>query len=311
MVFPTTIQQAAARPGIIRAGGTDLLDLARRAGISGPVVDLRDVSGQRNIQATEDGGLRIGGLVTLASLADDPQVAAMYPAVSLAAASIAGPGIRAVATVGGNLLQEVRCWYSRNPHFDCLRSGGRACWARMGDNLYHVAFDREICAAPSPSTLALAFVAHDALLETHDAALHPISGLHKVFDRQKRTQAGRPVLAAVILPAPSEGQLSSYLRVSARPLADWPLVELALRMDLAGGLVREARLVLGAVSQSPLRIPAAERALVGWAPGSFPPQEIERAIRDSARPLPMTSYKVDLAAAAVRDGIMAALENPP
>ena len=84
-------------------------------------------------------------------------------------ANSASPQIRAVATLGGNLLQRPRCWYFRSAEFRCLRKGGGHCYAISGENQYHAIFDNRFCAIVHPSTSATALAALGAEVELMDA----------------------------------------------------------------------------------------------------------------------------------------------
>lgn len=125
----------------VLAGGTDLLGGMKDAIHSQQpelLVGLKAVKGQGEIKE-EAGGVSIGALTTLAEIARHPLIKARYPLLAQAAVSVASPQIRNVATLGGNLCQEPRCWYYRNPenHFNCLRKGGRWCDALFAENRYH------------------------------------------------------------------------------------------------------------------------------------------------------------------------------
>jgi NADPH-dependent glutamate synthase beta subunit-like oxidoreductase len=126
------------------AGGTDLLGVLKdnvHERYPDVLVDLKPLAELRGI-TTAKAGLRIGALTTLAEVARHPAVRAGYPLLAEAARQVASPQIRNVATVGGNLCQEPRCWYYRAPedHFHCLRKGGEYCGALLGDNRYHSIF---------------------------------------------------------------------------------------------------------------------------------------------------------------------------
>ena len=111
MIRPQDVESASAAPGTFRAGGTDLL-ARRRLGLDhGDIVDLRDLSELRRVEVGESGA-RVGALVRLSDLAAHEQISRRYPALSLTVGSLATPQIRAVATVGGNLLQRTRCPYT-------------------------------------------------------------------------------------------------------------------------------------------------------------------------------------------------------
>jgi NADPH-dependent glutamate synthase beta subunit-like oxidoreductase/CO/xanthine dehydrogenase FAD-binding subunit len=131
----------------VNAGGSDLLSAMRdRITVDYPevVVDLKTIEGLGYIKKNGK-GLKIGALTTLADVAGSPEVAEEYKLLAEAAHSVASPHVRNMATVGGNLAQEVRCWYYRYPkHIGgpivCLRKGGKTCSALPGDNRYHSMF---------------------------------------------------------------------------------------------------------------------------------------------------------------------------
>src|SRR5487761_968603 len=162
----TIATSADAGSAEFRAAGTDLSE-RRRSGISrGPLIDLVPSPDMPGLDWTEDGAVRIGALTTIAAIASDSRIASGYPGLAAAAAGLATPQIRHLATLGGNLAQRSRCWYFRNPQTGCLKKGGSTCPARHGNHLYGVAFDLGPCVAPHPSTMATALLAYDASVTT-------------------------------------------------------------------------------------------------------------------------------------------------
>ena len=126
------------------AGGTDLLGgLKDRVHPDFPtlLIDIKPSAGGSHV-TLEGETIRIGALTTLSELADDELVNARIPLLAQAARAVASPQIRNMATVGGNICQEPRCWYYRAPDnaFHCLRKGGDRCAALLGDNRYHSIF---------------------------------------------------------------------------------------------------------------------------------------------------------------------------
>ncbi len=129
------------------AGGTDLLgDLKDGCLAEYPeaLVNIKTIPNLEYIKASRR-GLKIGALAKLADIAKSPAVRKDYPLLADAAHSIASPNIRNIATIGGNLAQDVRCWYYRYPQqiggpITCLRKGGKTCSALLGDNRYHSIF---------------------------------------------------------------------------------------------------------------------------------------------------------------------------
>ena len=135
------------------AGGTDQMGLLKDAVHSDPpqvLIGLKPVKDFSYIK-TEADGVRIGALSTLNDIAKDPTIQKTYPLLAQAAASVASPQIRNVATIAGNLCQEPRCWYYRNPdnNFDCLRKGGKWCDALFAENRYHSIFGG-MCVSAAP-----------------------------------------------------------------------------------------------------------------------------------------------------------------
>ena len=131
----------------INAGGTDLLGALKQGSLRDypeAIINIKDVSGLDAIKQ-DKAGVRIGALTKLADIVSSPIVKESYPALAEAAKSVATPLVRNMCTIGGNLAQDVRCWYYRYPQqiggpITCLRKGGHICNALMGDNRYHSLF---------------------------------------------------------------------------------------------------------------------------------------------------------------------------
>ncbi len=152
------------RPVRIIAGGTDLLTVMK-GDIFAPqtLVNIKTVPDLDHIQFDAANGLNLGPLVTLADLEHDALINDRYTALAQAARLSASPQLRNMATIGGNLLQQSRCWYYRGP-FDCWLKGGDECYAREGENKYHAILDQGHCITVNPSDPAQALIAFDATL---------------------------------------------------------------------------------------------------------------------------------------------------
>lgn len=132
----------------VMAGGTDLLGVLKDELLleyPETIVALRDIPGMSYVKK-EDGAVKIGAMTTLDEIENDETLKAdSLKAVSAAAYSVASPIIRTRATIGGNLCQDVRCWFYRYPGqvggtLPCMRKGGSECFAIRGDNRYHSVF---------------------------------------------------------------------------------------------------------------------------------------------------------------------------
>jgi xanthine dehydrogenase YagS FAD-binding subunit len=163
-----TVNEAIAQldgAAAIKAGGIDLIDRLKE-GLDAPsrLINIRSIKGLDGVSEDARKGLRLGPLVTLASLDANKIVRSRYTALADAAGHAATPQIRNVATIGGNLLQRPRCWYFRQEEFNCRKKGGDRCFAIEGENQYHAIFGNKLCAIVHPSALATALVAMRARL---------------------------------------------------------------------------------------------------------------------------------------------------
>ncbi|HVU40933.1 MAG TPA: FAD binding domain-containing protein [Xanthobacteraceae bacterium] len=301
---------------VIKAGGIDLLDLLKE-GLLGPsqVINLRDVPGLDTVVEEEDGGLRIGPMVTLASLSVDPHVRQRYPALAAALGSSASPQIRNVATLGGNLLQRPRCWYLRSHAFRCLRKGGGHCFAIHGENQYHAIFNNMPCAIVHPSTAATVLVALGATVEITGAGgatrrLLLENFFVSVEQDMQRENSLEPheILAAIRLPHLPPGVRMAHIKQGEKDSFDWPLADVAAVLDLdASGVCQRAAIVLGAAAPVPHRAKTAEAALVGQRIDQAIAARAAHAALDGATPLSKNAYKVPLFEALVRRTIIQAV----
>jgi xanthine dehydrogenase YagS FAD-binding subunit len=300
---------------VIKAGGIDLLDLFKE-GLLAPtrVVNLKDVPGLDAIAEAADGGLRIGAMVTLASLAAHPLVRQRYPALTDALAESASPQIRNVATLGGNLLQRPRCWYFRSHAYRCLRKGGGHCFAIDGESQYHAIFNNMPCAIVHPSTAATALVALGATVELQNAAGATRRMLLEEFfvpverDLQRENELGtQEILLAVRLPRLASGVRMAHIKQGEKDSFDWPLADVAVVLDVsADGACQRASIVLGAAAPVPHRAKAAEAALTGKRIDETTATQAASAALEGATPLGKNAYKLPLFAALVRRAILRA-----
>ena len=294
---------AGAEPAEFRAAGTDLSE-RRRSGVShGPLVDLVRPSGSNDIAWDANGAAQISAFTSIAAIATDPKLGAAYPGLTAAAAGLATPQVRNVATLGGNLAQRSRCWYYRDPHIACLKKGGDSCPARAGNHLYGIAFDLGPCVAPHPSTLAAALMAYDASVTTNHRRRLTIEQLLGDGSNGNVDHALAPgeIIERIELGIPVANEPGLYRRAISRSYAEWPLVEVVVRAVVADGAFKFVRIVAGAIAPVPIRLLAAEAAAQGAVASA---SSIAKAAAQStlgAKPLAMTGYKLDLLKGLVQD----------
>jgi NADPH-dependent glutamate synthase beta subunit-like oxidoreductase len=140
----------------VLAGGTDLLSTVRDEILPDSpslVIDIKSIKGADEIKK-EGNFLKVSALAKLAKIAENKNIQKYAGALSQAAASIATPLVRNLATIGGNLCQDVRCWYYRYPHevgdrLMCRRKGGDICYAIQGRNRFHSIYGGMSCGMSS------------------------------------------------------------------------------------------------------------------------------------------------------------------
>lgn len=266
---------AAARAGSrYIAGGTTLIDLMRE-GVEQPA-DLVDINGlaMRDIRSERD-RLVLGALARMAEVADHPATRRLHPLVAEALLEGASPQLRNVASVGGNLLQRVRCPYFRTRDAACnKRVPGSGCSAMDGLSGGHAILGTSAhCIATHPSDLAVALVALDAVVLTRGPEgerRFPVEDLYRLpGDTPHLEHTLRPaeLIVAVEVPTGPHATRARYLKVRDRASYEFALVSAAVALHVEGGVIRGARIAAGGVGTKPWRLRASEEALVGQAPG--------------------------------------------
>ena len=278
LVRPESAEAAAAALGNgtkALAGGTDLVPLLRDG-----IVHAETLVQVAPLLPRGIDGSRIGAGATLAELEVDPQIP---DALREACRQAASPQLRAMGTIGGNLLQATRCWYWRL-QYPCWLHGGDRCHAKAGAHREHAIFGNDRCASAHPSDIAAALLALGATVHTTKREL-PIADLYRLpTDDDRNVTALEPneLILELDVPAP---EASVYLKAMDRRKWAFPLVGVAAaRM---GGAVRIA---LAGVAPIPWTLPSLDAL-------------------DGATPLPGTAYKLEIARALVKRAL-AALDSP-
>jgi xanthine dehydrogenase YagS FAD-binding subunit len=291
------------------AGGMDLLGLMKDY-ILAPdrLVNVKELD--QTVSATAEGGLRIGAAVKLVDLAEHAGTRKQYPGLAGAAEAVGTPQIRNMGTVGGNLLQRPRCWYFRNEEFNCLKKGGSRCYAVDGENQHHAIFGDGPCYIVHPSSLATPIIAYAGrfrLVGPNGAREVDAGGFFQMPNVNLYGESilqPNELLTHVILPA--AGQMSGTYEVRFKRASDWPLATASVNLTMAGDTVRSARIVMGAVAPVPLRVPSAERVLVGRTLSEDAATDAAAAALAGAKALSGNAYKIRVARTAVRRAIMRA-----
>jgi xanthine dehydrogenase YagS FAD-binding subunit len=283
----------AARPGAkFIAGGTNLLDLMKLE-IETPthLVDVQDLKLDR-IEATREGGLRIGANVTNTALASDDRVRRDYGVLTRAIVAGASGQLRNKASTAGNILQRTRCPYFYDTNQPCnKRKPGSGCAAIGGySRQLAVIGSSDHCIATFPGDMAVALRVLDATVETVNpqgvtraipmADFHRLPGDSPQFDNT--LQRGE-LITAVTLPKPIGGA-HFYQKVRDRASYAYALVSIAAVIQPDG----TGRVAVGGVAHKPWRVETAEAALRQGA------RAVASRLMAGARPTPDNAFKVPL-----------------
>jgi xanthine dehydrogenase YagS FAD-binding subunit len=296
------------------AGGTNLLDLMKED-VERPteLVDLTRLN-LAEIRETP-GGLSIGALATNTTTANHPVIRRDYPLLTQAIVAGASGQLRNMATNGGNLLQRTRCQYFYDTAMPCnKREPGSGCGAREGINRIHAILGwSESCVATYPGDMANALYALDAVVRVRSAGGRertiPIDEFHRLPgdtpQRDTNLEHGE-LIVAIELPRSGFARNSYYLKVRDRASYAFALVAVAAALELDGGTIRQARVVLGSVAHKPWRSREAEAALAGQPATEASFRRAADLALAGARPLAHNAYKVELGKRAVVRALMRA-----
>src|SRR5579862_77417 len=295
------------------AGGTNLVDLMKY-NVERPthLIDITRLP-LREISDTDEGGLRIGALVSNADLAYDERIEARYPLLASAILAGASAQIRNVASTGGNLLQRTRCYYFYDVATPCnKREPGSGCPAMTGLNRIHAILGTsEHCIATHPSDMCVAFAALEATVHVTG----PDGGRRIPFEEFHRLPGDQPhldntlghgeMITAVELPEIDFAQHYTYLKLRDRTSFAFALVSVAVGLQMEGDRVGAARIALGGVAHKPWRDRDAEKLLENQSTDRAIFAEVADKILSGARGRAHNAFKIELA----RRGIVRALSQ--
>lgn len=266
--------RAAADGACFIAGGTNLLDLMKLE-VMAPdqLVDINRLD-LGKIEATAEGGLRIGALVTNSDCAADPRIRSDYSVLSRAILAGASGQLRNKATTGGNLCQRTRCYYYYDTDMPCnKREPGSGCQAQGGFNRIHAILGAsDSCIATYPGDMAVAMCALDATVEIQspkgETRTVPVAEFHRLPgdspEKDNILEQGE-LITAVILPPPAGGR-QVYRKVRDRASYAFALVSVAAVVSMADGKIERASLAFGGLAHKPWVDDEVNDLLIGEAP---------------------------------------------
>ncbi len=285
----------------VMAGGLDSFDwLKDRIKKPRMLVDLSGIDELKGIRSTGD-GIEIGAMTTLTEIANHPEIKTKYSLLSQAVEVVASPQIRNQGTLGGNVSQDVRCWYYRGG-WPCYRAGGNICYADtpVGRNREHAIFGANRCVAVHPSDSAPALIALDAkfvirtpkgecVVDAEDYFLGPEIDITHLNILQPGD-----LLTAIRIPSRWAGAKFYFEKVRDRNVWDFPLMNVASAMVLSGGNIDSIRIAVSAAAPKPLRLKAVEDAVRGKPADVTTGEMAGKLAVQGAVPLQFNAYKIPL-----------------
>ena len=287
---PTSIEAATALleehgpDALVIAGGTDLVpNMKHELFTPDVVVSLANIPELRGIKKGDADTLSIGAMTPLAEVASNAIVKAQAPALAQAASLVAGPQLRRMGTLGGNVMLDTRCQWYNQTHFwrqalgFCLKKDGTAC---------HVVEGGKKCVAAASNDTAPALMTLDATL-----VFHGPKGSHELPTEElfladgiynKKIQG--EILTEIRIPRTATGHRGAYGKLRERGSIDFPLFGVACRLDLEGDTVAKASLAAVALQARPVLLQRSAQVLVGKKVGT-------EAFREALREASERAYK--------------------
>jgi xanthine dehydrogenase YagS FAD-binding subunit len=291
------------RTAEIVAGGTDVLQRLEENVLPPELmVDITAIEALRGIEVDGE-TVRLGALVRLSEVIDDPLMQEDFPVIVEALLATASPQVRNLATVGGNPLQKTRCLYFRDHTTPCnKREPGTGCSALEGRNRINAVLGgSEHCIATHASDFAVAMAALDATVVVGSAAGErtlPFTDLHRLPgdtpEKETDLEAGE-IIKGYVLQRSALARRSHYLKVRDRAEFEWAIASAAVALELDDDeRIGRARVAVGGVATKPWRLPQVEAALEGnkAEPGIF--AEAAALSAEGAVPRGDNAFKIEL-----------------
>ncbi len=267
---PSTVDEAIAllaeHAGDVMpiAGGTDLVpNMKHRLFTPGHLVSLRGIRAMQGI-AEDDAGFRIGAATTLNAVARNSVVREALPSLARACELVSGPQLRRMGTIGGNVCLDTRCTYYNQTLFwrkalgYCLKKDGDAC---------HVVKGGTRCVAAHSADGATALLPLEAELTIMGPAGErtvPISAFFTSDGVWNRRMEPGELLISIQVPRPGVGTRHSFQKLRARDSIDFPMLNLAVRVDFAeDGTVADLQMVASAIGSHPRKLGKVGTVAVG------------------------------------------------
>ena len=305
-----SLAEEYGQQGRFIAGGSDLLGLIKNQ-VSSPdaLIDIKNLPGLKKIVQTED-GIAIGALVSINDIERSSLITARYPMLQTTAHSIGSPQIRNMATLGGNLLQDVRCWYYRRSpvtgnSFNCRRKTATGlCYAAGGENQYHAVMGGSECLGICPSDMAATLLALDARVKTVNSRGGRTLSIDELYSPLGNILERDEIITTVSIPKVTRGASQRFLKFRIRKAIDFAIVSVSAVVTWEKETIKDLRLILGGVTYKPHRAMQAEEILKSEKISEKLVAEAGKAAVAGMTPLSKNGYKIPILEALVKRAIL-------
>ena len=296
---PSSVDEALSllteQPGetLLVAGGTDAVpNLKHRLHEPRLVVHLGRVDELRARREQPD-GLHLGARLTLAELERDPLLRREIPALAKAAGLVAGPQLRSMGTLGGNLCLDTRCTYYNQTYFwrealgFCLKKDGVHC---------HVVPQGKRCVAAHSSDVAPVLIALDAAVEIAGRAGRRTIPVDEFFvgdGVHNNVLKPGEMVTEIVIPAAARGLATGYQKLRPRGAIDFPMLSVAFAARIEQGVCASARLVVSALAARPRVVGGLDALLAGRRLDEPAIDAVAEAARKQCRPQTNVPYDAD------------------
>ncbi|MEQ1803354.1 MAG: FAD binding domain-containing protein, partial [Gammaproteobacteria bacterium] len=297
-----------APPGVrLLGGGTDVVfNMRCRLMTPDTVLSLKDLPELQGVAVLPDGSLRLGAASRLTDLIATPVLRERYPALVKAFRAVASRHVRNLATLGGNLCLDTRCWFTnqtkewRDAKGPCLKTGTDVCHAIQGS---------PVCVALNNADSPPALIALDATVTLASSRGERTLALQDFYrDDGIRHTVLEPdeILTCVTVP-PTADRLV-FLKETARQGMDFSYGTIAIRADGRGASASRLRIVIGSLTTSPRHLAGAAERLAALGLGDEGLAAACATLRDALGPLTNlyspAAYKRELAKTLLRKAVL-------
>lgn len=266
-VKPSTLEEGlialrdAEGPVQVLAGGTDVL-FNMKLGFFTPktVINIKALPELKAVTQASDGSIRIGACCRLTDLVDHPLIVEKLPTLAKAIRSVASWHVRNMATLGGNLCLDTRCWYTnqdttwRNARPPCFKTDGDLC---------HVIKSSPDCVAINSSDTApilMCLDAHVSLAKAGSSRDMPLTDFYRYDGLDHTIRQPDEILTSIVVPPCTDKTV--FIKIAPREGLDFAVGAIAGRLTKENDKIISLTLVISSLAPAPMILKGAAASII-------------------------------------------------